>query len=138
MQNHYSLVYREEEREMMPTLKYFGVGCIPWSPLARGLLTRPLSQSTKRKETDAFSKGYDGPATDAVVNRCEEIAKKLNLTMAQVALGWVMAKSDAPIVGTTSLKNLEDLIGAVNVKLSEEDIKALEEPYLPRSIFGNL
>ena len=122
---------------MMPTLKYFGVGCIPWSPLARGLLTRPLSQSTKRKETDAFSKGYDGPATDAVVNRCEEIAKKLNLTMAQVALGWVMAKSDAPIVGTTSLKNLEDLIGAVNVKLSEEDIKALEEPYLARSVLGH-
>ena len=130
-------VYREEEREMMPTLKHFGVGCIPWSPLARGLLTRPFSQSSARKENDAFSKGYDSPATEAVINRCEEIAKKLNLTMAQVALGWVMAKSDAPIVGTTSLKNLEDLIGAVNVKLSEEDIKALEEPYLARSVLGH-
>ena len=122
---------------MMPTLKHFGVGCIPWSPLARGVLTRPLAANTTRKETDFFQKGYDAPATDAVVDRCEEIAKKLNLTMAQVALGWVMAKSDAPIVGTTSLKNLEDLISAVNVKLSDEDIKALEEPYLPRGIFGH-
>ncbi|KZV72034.1 aryl-alcohol dehydrogenase [Peniophora sp. CONT] len=138
MQNHLNLLYREEEREMMPTLDYFGVGCIPWSPLARGVLTRPLSQDTKRKENDSFwQKGYEGPGTEAIVNRCEELAKKLDLTMAQVALGWVMAKSTAPIVGTTSLKNLEDLIGAVNVKLSEEDIKFLEEPYSPRGVMGH-
>ncbi|VDC05738.1 unnamed protein product [Peniophora sp. CBMAI 1063] len=138
MQNHYNLVYREEEREMMPTLNHFGVGCIPWSPLARGLLTRPLSQDTKRGGTDAWVKGYGAAGTEAIVGRCEEVAKKLDLTMAQVALGWVMAKTDAPIVGTTSLKNLEDLIGAVNVKLSEEDIKYLEEPYAPRGVFGHV
>ncbi|KZV66882.1 Aldo/keto reductase [Peniophora sp. CONT] len=137
MQNHYNLAYREEEREMMPTLKHFGVGCIPWSPLARGLLTRPFSQSTKRKETDAFQQGYEAPATNAVVDRCEEVAKRLGLSMAKVALGWVMAKTDAPIVGTTSLKNLEELIGAVHVKLDDEIVKLLEEPYLPRGLFGH-
>ena len=154
MQNHYNLgecrrlrsltlllmvdiAYREEEREMMPTLKHFGVACIPWSPLARGVLTHPLSQSTIRKQTDFFQKGYEAPATNDVVNRCEEVAKRLGLSMAVVALAWILAKTDAPIVGTTSLKNLDELIDAVNVKLSDEDIKALEEPYLPRGIFGH-
>ncbi|VDC06590.1 unnamed protein product [Peniophora sp. CBMAI 1063] len=136
MQNHLNLVYREEEREMMPTLKHFGVACIPWSPLARGVVTRPLSEETTRKKTDNWQP-YDSPATDAVVNRVEEVAKRLGLSMAQVSLAWVMAKSDAPIVGTTSLKNLDDLIGAVNVKLSEEDIKALEEPYVSRAVLGH-
>ena len=123
----------------MPTLAHFGVACIPWSPLARGITTRPLdSQSTARKETDMSAKGYyEGPATNAIVGRIEEVAKKLNLTMAQVSLGWIMAKSTAPIIGTTSLKNLEDLIGAVHVKLSDEDMKYLEEPYLPRGIAGH-
>ncbi|KZV73364.1 Aldo/keto reductase [Peniophora sp. CONT] len=137
MQNHYNLVYREEEREMMPTLNHFGVGCIPWSPLARGVLTHSLSQTTTRKETDVVQKGYEAPATNAVVNRTEEVAKKVGMSMAQVSLAWVMAKSTAPIVGTTSLKNLEELIGSVNIKLSEEDVKALEEPYQPRSVFGH-
>ena len=121
---------------MMPTLSHFGVGCIPWSPLARGVITRPLSESTTRKKTDVWQP-YDSPATDAVVNRVEEVAKRLGLSMAQVSLAWVMTKSTAPIVGTTSLKNLEDLIGAVDVKLSEEDIKALEEPYGPQAVYGH-
>ncbi|VDC06589.1 unnamed protein product [Peniophora sp. CBMAI 1063] len=138
MQNHLNLAYREEEREMMPTLKHFGVGCIPWSPLASGILARPLSEMTLRKKTDLFQGGYAAPATEAIINRVEEVAKRLGLTMAQAALAWVMAKSDAPIVGTTSIKNLDGLLDAVNVKLSEEDIKALEEPYQPRSIFGAL
>ncbi|KZV73370.1 Aldo/keto reductase [Peniophora sp. CONT] len=137
MQNHYNLVYREEEREMMPTLNHLGVGCIPWSPLARGVLTHSLSQTTTRKETDLFQKGYEAPATNAVVNRTEEVAKKVGMSMAQVSLAWVMAKTTAPIVGTTSLKNLEELISSVNIKLSEEDIKALEEPYQPRGVFGH-
>ena len=108
---------------MQPTLDYFGVGCIPWSPLARGVLTHPLSHSTTRKETDQFQKGYEAPATNAVVNRTEEVAKKIGMSMAQVSLAWVMAKTTAPIVGTTSLKNLEELISSVNIKLSEEEEK---------------
>ncbi|GJJ08939.1 hypothetical protein Clacol_003159 [Clathrus columnatus] len=115
MQNHYSLIYREEEREMMPTLKYFGVGCIPWSPLGRGLLTRPLSEQTKRGETDGFllRGNYTSTATESIINRVEEVAKKRGLTMAQVALAWCYSKPGmtAPIVGTTSLKNLQELIG---------------------------
>ncbi|KZV72892.1 aryl-alcohol dehydrogenase [Peniophora sp. CONT] len=138
MQNHLNLAYREDERELMPTLEHFGVGCIPWSPLASGILARPLTETTKRKETDLFQGYYSAPATESIINRVEEVAKRLGLTMAQVALAWVMAKSDAPIVGTTSTKNLDGLLDAVNVKLSEEDIKALEEPYQPRSIFGAL
>ncbi|GJJ08934.1 hypothetical protein Clacol_003154 [Clathrus columnatus] len=149
MQNHYSLLYREEEREMMPTLKHFGVGCIPWSPLARGLLTRPLSEQTKRSQTDAYVtpekyirikiNKYEGAASDVIINRVEEIAKKKGLTMAQVALAWCNSKPviTAPIVGTTSLKNLQELIDAVNLTLSDEEVKYLEEPYQPKAISGH-
>ncbi|KAF9069368.1 aryl-alcohol dehydrogenase [Rhodocollybia butyracea] len=124
MQNHYSLVYREEEREMFPTLKQFGVGSIPWSPLARGLLSRPLDQQTKRGEVDSV----------------EEIAKKKNVKMAQIAIAWIMARDGvtAPIIGTTSLENLSELIAAVDIKLSEEEMKYLEEPYQPRAIMGHM
>ncbi|KAJ3572987.1 hypothetical protein NP233_g2725 [Leucocoprinus birnbaumii] len=141
MQNHYNLIYREEEREMFPTLKWFGVGSIPWSPIARGLLCRPLTESTIRKETDQFQKGYtvDSPATQEIIKRVEEIAKKKGASMAQISLAWVMSKPGvtAPIVGTTSLNNLHDLIGAVNVELTEEEIKQLEEAYQPVAIFGH-
>ena len=115
MQNHYSLAYREEEREMFPTLKQYGVGSIPWSPLARGRLTRPLDQQTKRGETDrsfgVYSKAKE--STEAIVNRVEELAKKKGCSMAQLSLAWIMSKPGvtAPIVGTTSLENLQDLIG---------------------------
>ncbi|CAE6386102.1 unnamed protein product [Rhizoctonia solani] len=136
MQNHYNLVYREEEREMMPTLKMFGVGSIPWSPLARGFLTRPLDQQqTTRGQTDR--QAHEG--NSEIVRRVESLAKKKNLTMAQVALAWVMSKDQvsAPIVGTTNIKNLEELIAAVSVKLDDEEIKHLEEPYAPQAIFGH-
>ncbi|KAL1726648.1 NADP-dependent oxidoreductase domain-containing protein [Schizophyllum commune] len=141
MQNHYSLAYREEEREMFPTLKQYGVGAIPWSPLARGRLTRPLDQQTKRGETDrsfgVYSKAKE--STEAIVNRVEELAKKKGCSMAQLSLAWIMFKPGvtAPIVGTTSLENLQDLIGAVDIKLSEEDVKHLEEPYHPQAVIGH-
>lgn len=140
MQNHYSLVYREEEREMMPTLKHFGVGCIPWSPLARGLLTRPLTDKTKRGDTDPYLKhGYKASCTTDIVNRVEEIAKKKQITMAQVALAWCFSNPGitAPIVGTTSLKNLQDLIAAVDMRLTDEEVKYLEEPYEPQAVSGH-
>ncbi|TFK33066.1 NADP-dependent oxidoreductase domain-containing protein [Crucibulum laeve] len=140
MQNHYSMVYREEEREMFPTLKLFGVGSIPWSPLARGLLTRPLSAQTKRSESDWLIKGYGKNAgTEEIVNRVENLANKKGISMAKVALAWVLSKDgvSAPIVGTTSLENMRDLIGAVDIKLTDEEIKYLEEPYLPQALSGH-
>ncbi|EMD34216.1 hypothetical protein CERSUDRAFT_117115 [Gelatoporia subvermispora B] len=141
MQNHHSLVYREEEREMFPTLKMFGVGAIPWSPLARGLLTRPLGQSTKRSETDPFFGIYDPThtGTATIINRVEELAKKKGASMAQISIAWSLSKEGvtAPIVGTTSLKNLEDIIGAVNLQLTDEEVKYLEEPYMPLSTRGH-
>lgn len=140
MQNHYSLVYREEEREMMPTLKQFGVGCIPWSPLARGLLTRPLTEQTKRGDTDWYLKNaYKASGTKDIVNRVQEVAQKKGITMAQVALAWCFSNPNitAPIVGTTSLKNLEELLAAVEFRLTDEEVKYLEEPYQPQNITGH-
>jgi len=139
MQNHYSLIYREEEREMMPTLKMFGVGSIPWSPLARGLLTRPVSEESLRKQTDQFLKQYTAPSNAAIINRVEEIAKKKGISMAQVAIAWILSKEGvtAPIVGTTSLDNLKDILAGVHVTLTEEEIKYLEEPYEPQPILGH-
>ncbi|TFK35320.1 aryl-alcohol dehydrogenase [Crucibulum laeve] len=143
MQNHYSLLYREEEREMFPTLKHFGVGSIPWSPLARGLLTRPFAKSaaTTRGETDRMIGRYGKTKdTEEIVDQVEKIAKEKGLSMAQVALAWIMQRDGvtAPIVGTTSLDNLHDLLGAVNIKLSDEEIKALESPYIPQAVIGHI
>ncbi|TFY76831.1 hypothetical protein EWM64_g7179 [Hericium alpestre] len=139
MQNHYNLLYREEEREMVPSLKYFGVGSIPWSPLARGNLTRPFGEETVRTGSDDWARGYGAPGTKAIVDRVEEIAKKKGVSMAQVSLAWILNKDvvSAPIIGTTSLEKLHDLVGALDVKLSEEEVKYLEEPYAPRSVFGH-
>ncbi|KAJ6526968.1 Aldo/keto reductase [Mycena vulgaris] len=147
MQNQYSLVHREEEREMMPTLKHFGVGSIPWSPLGRGALTRPYTapdsaqQKTVRAASDEMpADAYFtlGTGNKDVVLRVEEIAKKHNATMAQVALAWVMAKDEvtAPIVGASSVNRLEDLIGALEVKLTVEEMKYLEEPYTAMKIIA--
>ncbi|KAH9857420.1 Aldo/keto reductase [Lenzites betulinus] len=139
MQNHYSLVYREEEREMFPTLKQYGVGSIPWSPLARGLLTRPVDASSKRGDTDWLIGRYKNEASVQIVNRVEEIAKKKDAKMAQIALAWNLAKPgvSAPIIGTTNLSNLEELVGALDIKLTEEEIKYLDEPYKAMAITGH-
>ena len=124
----------------MPTLKMFGVGSIPWSPLARGRLTRPLSQQTARKG-DPFM-GVANKYTEAentIINRVEALATSKGVSMAQISIAWVLAKDPvaAPIVGTTSLKNLEDIVGALDVKLTEEEIKSLEEPYMSQAISGH-
>ncbi|KAJ7512839.1 Aldo keto reductase [Mycena galericulata] len=141
MQNQYSLLYREEEREMFPTLKHFGVGAIPWSPLSRGALSRPLSQQTKRGDSDMLRANFytESAASKTIPTRVEEVAKKRQISMAQVAVAWVMSKDGvtAPIVGTTSLENLADIIGAIHVELTEEEIKYLEEPYQPMAVFGH-
>lgn len=139
MQNHYNLLYREEEREMFPTLKHLGVGSIPWSPLARGVLTRPLWKETTRSSIDGWVKGYTNEGVANIVERVEKIAKARGVTMAQVALAWVMNRDGvtAPIVGTSSLENLHDLLSAVNLKLTEEEMKELQDPYRPQGVFGH-
>ncbi|TFK49945.1 aryl-alcohol dehydrogenase [Heliocybe sulcata] len=147
MQNHYSLVYREEEREMFPTLKagridlMFGVGSIPWSPLGRGVLTRPLdAATTKRGAVDHWVKVFPkAEGTPEIIKRVEELAKKKSVSMAQISVAWIMAKDGvtAPIVGTTSLKNLEDIIGGVDVELTADEMKYLEEPYKPQPVIGH-
>jgi aryl-alcohol dehydrogenase-like predicted oxidoreductase len=140
MQNHYNLIYREEEREMFPTLNHFGVGSIPWSPLARGLLARSLGVNSARGESDRMIKGYsNNEGTQQIINAVEKIAKAKGISMAQVSLAWIMCRDGvtAPIVGTTSLENLHDLLGAVNVKLTEEEKKELEAPYQAQVAFGH-
>ncbi|TFY83901.1 hypothetical protein EWM64_g85 [Hericium alpestre] len=122
MQNHYNVLYREEEREMMPTLKHFGVGSIPWSPLARGAATHPVSVRTLRADNDRWHDTYlrDDSGGKETVGRIEEIAKKHGRSMAQVSLAWVLSKDvvTAPIIGTTSLDKLKDLIGMSILDLS--------------------
>jgi aryl-alcohol dehydrogenase-like predicted oxidoreductase len=113
MQNHYNVLYREEEREMVPTLKHFGVGSIPWSPLARGLATRPWNAGSKRQESDPLATGFYSDSSEVIVGCVEKLAKEKGVSMAQVSLAWVLSKDavSAPICGTTRLSNLEDLVG---------------------------
>ncbi|KIL67044.1 hypothetical protein M378DRAFT_185809 [Amanita muscaria Koide BX008] len=141
MQNHYNLVHREDDREMFPTLKYFGVGAIPWSPLGRGVLTRPLSETTTRSGVDSLLHNYArSDATAEIINRVEKVAKDKGISMAQVSLAWVMNREgvSAPIVGTTSLDKLKELLAAVHVTLTPEETRYLEEPYRARDIIGHL
>ncbi|KAF4618666.1 hypothetical protein D9613_010126 [Agrocybe pediades] len=141
MQNHHNLLYREEEREMLPYTKHFGVGCIAWSPLARGLLTRPLDVKTKRGAVDFYIGKYtQAQGTPTIMKRLEETANKRGVSMAQIAIAWTLHKEGiiAPIVGTTSLKNLLDIIGGAHITLSKEEIEYLEEPYQPQNVFGHI
>ncbi|KAI0731412.1 Aldo/keto reductase [Earliella scabrosa] len=140
MQNQYSVLYREEEREMFPTLKMFGVGSIPYSPLGRGLLTRPFKEVSLRKQTDWWQADYDIPFLPELTERIEELAKEKGVSMAQIAMAWVMAKPGvtAPVIGTTSLEKLEDILGSLQVTLTEEEMKYLEEPYRPLKVIGHV
>ncbi|RDX41306.1 Aldo/keto reductase [Polyporus arcularius HHB13444] len=140
MQNHYSLIYREEEREMFPTLKMFGVGSIPWSPLGRGLLTRPPGQDSTRENSDRMMARHKNDVVPVIRTRVEELSKRKGVSMAQISLAWILSKPGvtAPIVGTTSLEKLQDLLAALDVKLSEEDVKFLEEEYKPLPVAGHV
>jgi aryl-alcohol dehydrogenase-like predicted oxidoreductase len=143
MQPHYNLLYREEEREMLGLCREEQIGVIPWSPLARGRLTRPWnSESTKRLETDGFGKTVYGKTEGAdriVIDRVAAIAQQRNLPQAQIALAWLLHQPDvtAPIIGATKPQQLDDAVAAVNVKLSPEEIKHLEEAYIPHTIAGH-
>jgi 1-deoxyxylulose-5-phosphate synthase len=144
MQNHYNLVYREEEREMIPQCVDQGVGVLPWSPLARGLLagnrTREGERLTTRARTDPFGDSLYTPEIDfAVVDRTAEVAAARGVPAAQVALAWVLHKPGvtAPIVGATKLEHLDDAVAAEQLSLSADEIARLEEPYVPHAVSGH-
>ncbi len=143
MQNHYNLVYREEEREMLPLCQKEGVGVIPWSPLARGYLTRPHEDIDATARGEAEESMYEHPYRSgggAEVNeRVQELAAEKDVEMAQIALSWLFHKDwvDAPIVGTTSVEHLEQAVEALDIDLSDSDIEYLEEPYEPVPVSGH-
>jgi aryl-alcohol dehydrogenase-like predicted oxidoreductase len=138
MQDHYNLLNREEEREMLPLCLDQGVGVIPWSPLARGRLARPWEESTARSETDEFGRTLYLDSDRVIAGRVAEVAAARGVPPAQVALAWLLAQPavTAPIVGATRPEHLEDAIAAVTLELSGEEIAALEEPYQPHQVVG--
>jgi aryl-alcohol dehydrogenase-like predicted oxidoreductase len=145
MQNHYNLVYREEEREMIPQCIDQGVAVLPWSPLARGLLagnrTRGGDRLTTRAQTDPFADSLYTPDVDfAVVERAAEVAAARGVPTAQMALAWLLHKSGvtAPIVGATKLEHLEDAIAAEQLSLDADAVARLEEPYVPHAVSGHV
>ncbi|MBS1832449.1 MAG: aldo/keto reductase [Acidobacteria bacterium] len=144
MQNHYNLVYREEEREMLPLCREEGIGVIPWSPLARGFLAGNRSKddkgSTSRARTDDFAhKLYYQDSDFAVVDRVTEIANKRGVSNAQVALAWVLAQPGitAPIVGASRMKHLDDTVASLDIKLTADELASLAEPYTPHVVLGH-
>jgi aryl-alcohol dehydrogenase (NADP+) len=143
MQNHYNLVYREEEREMMPLCIEEGIGVIPWSPLARGFLAgnrrRGDRSASTREETDAYAhKLYYDESDYVVADRVADVAREKGVSPAQVALAWLLAQPGvtAPIVGATKMEHLEQAVKAVDVSLSDEERRRLEEPYVPHKPLG--
>ncbi|HXZ61608.1 MAG TPA: aldo/keto reductase, partial [Acidimicrobiales bacterium] len=144
MQNHYNLIYREEEREMVPLCVDQGVGCIPWSPLARGVLagtrTRDGGRHTTRASTDAFTDYlYDQPTDFDVVDAANEVAAGRGVATPQVALAWLLSKPGvtAPIVGSTKKRHIKDALAAEELSLTPEEIVALEKPYVPHPVLGH-
>lgn len=143
MQNHYNLIYREEEREMLPLCRAEGIGVIPWSPLARGLLTRPRGEmdATLRAKTDAFGKElYVRDESDAaIIDAVTEIARKRGVPNAQVALAWLLAQPGitAPIIGANKMSHLDDAAAALELTLDDHELGALGAPYLPHQVRGH-
>jgi aryl-alcohol dehydrogenase-like predicted oxidoreductase len=141
MQDYYNLLYREEEREMLPLCGAEGIGVIPWSPLARGRLTREWDERTARAETDEFGKTLYAATAEAdrkVVERVAEIASRRGVPRAQIALAWLLHKPvvTAPIIGASKPHHLDDAVAALSIKLTPEEIAALEEPYVPHAVVG--
>lgn len=136
-----NLLYREEEREMLPLCLAEGIGVIPWSPLARGRLTRDWDAASARAETDEFGRGLYAKTAEAdrtVVETLTRVAAALGVPRAQVALAWVLQKSaiTAPIIGATKLSQLDDAVAALALTLTPEEIAALEAPYVPHAVVG--
>jgi len=144
MQNHYNLVYREEEREMLPLCRDQGIGVIPWSPLARGFLAGNRSKQdfgeTSRAKTDDFAhKMYYDPSDFEVVDRLTQVAKRRGVSNAQVALAWLLAQPGvtSPIIGASKMHHLEDAVAGVSLKLEDAELKEIEEPYRPHGVLGH-
>lgn len=137
MQNHYNLVYREEEREMLPLCEAEEVGVIPWSPLAGGYLTRPHEDSESLRDMDTEEQ-YESSQDREINERVQELADENGVSMAQIGIAWQLHKNvTAPIYGTTDVEHLEDAVEALEIDLSESDLEYLEEPYAPRTIAGH-
>ena len=142
MQNHMNLLYREEEREMLPLCIEEGIGVIPWSPLARGRLTRPWDEATERSQSDQFGSILYARTAEPdrkVVDAVSEIAAERALPRAQVALAWLLTKTGvtAPIVGATKAAQLDDAIAALEVRLTADEIARLEAPYVPHPVLDH-
>ena len=140
MQPHHNLLYREEEREMLPQCADMGVGVLPWSPLARGRLARPPdSEDTARAEFDGFTRHLYDDAAGEVVEAVGRVADRHGATRAQVALAWLLSKDvvTAPIIGATKLEHLDQAVGALDLELTDDDVAELEDPYLPRPVLGH-
>ncbi len=138
MQNHYNLLYREEEREMLPLCHDQGVGAIPWSPLARGRVTRPWDAKTARSDTDEFGQTLYQDEDRVIVERVAELAAERGVSPAQIALSWVLRNPvvSAPIVGATKPQHLVDAIAAVDLELDDDEAATLEQPYRPHAVAG--
>ncbi len=138
MQNHYNLLNREEEREMLPLCADQGIGVLPWSPLARGRLAREWGEKTKRSETDRFGAQLYQDSDRSIVERVGEVAKERGVPRAQVALAWVLSNRvvAAPIIGATKVEHLDDAVAAADLELTDEELRRLEEPYEPHTIAG--
>jgi len=144
MQNHYNLIYREEEREMLPLCRAEGIGVIPWSPLARGFLAGNRRKEdfgeTVRSKTDEYAHGmYYQPSDFTVVDRVTEIAQARGVPNAQIALAWILHQPGvtSPIVGASKMQHLEDAVAALSIKLDAAELKALAEPYQPHRVLGH-
>ncbi|OBZ14090.1 alcohol dehydrogenase [Bacillus sp. FJAT-27264] len=143
MQNYLNLLYREEEREMLPLCEAEGIGVIPWSPLARGRLTRDFEESSARSLTDEFGKQLYAKTDEAdhrVTTQVKEIAEERGIPRAQVALAWVLQKKPvtAPIIGATKMQHLEDAVAAVDIRLTPDEVQRLESAYVPHEVSGGL
>ncbi|MFP7169573.1 aldo/keto reductase [Terribacillus halophilus] len=141
MQNHYNLIYREEEREMLPLCKEEKIGVTPYSPLASGRLTRDWSETTLRSKTDQIQRSKYDATADAdrvVVERVAEVAEKHGVPRIHIALAWLLSKETvtSPIIGATKISHLEDAVGSLSVKLTDEEVAFLEEPYVPHAVVG--
>lgn len=138
MQNHYNLLYREEEREMMGLCADQGIGVIPWSPLARGRLTRNWDEQTERAQTDEFGKTLYVASDQQIVECVAEVAQKRGVSKAQVSLAWMLSKPfvTAPIIGASKPHHLDDAVAALELQLTGEEIAMLEEPYVPHQVAG--
>jgi len=143
MQNYVNLLYREEEREMLPLCRAEGIAVMPWSPMARGRLTRDWDQGSARAETDAFGRSLyakTGEADRKVVEAVAAVAAALGVPRAQVALAWVLQQPGitSPIIGATKLEHLDDAVAALSMRLSAEEIASLEAPYVPHAVVGHV